>query len=137
PKLGPVYVQVTHLIPPGFPLLVIVPALLVDLADARLRDRSPWLRALAAGSIYFVAFFAAEWSLASFLITPSAENWIFGSGYHDYNAHPGWAELRHAFYPLERTRAAFGFELGLGLAVSLVGARAALWIADALGRLRR
>ncbi|HZS37731.1 MAG TPA: hypothetical protein VFF06_12930 [Polyangia bacterium] len=137
PKLGPVYVQVTHLIPPGFPLAVIVPALLIDLADARLKDRSPWLRAFAAGAIYFVSFLVAEWNLASFLITPAAENWFFGSGYHDYNSRRTWAEFRHAFHPLEPTRLLFFYQLGLGFAVSLISARLALWWADALGKLRR
>ena len=31
PKLGPVYRQVTHLIPWEFPLLILIPALAIDL----------------------------------------------------------------------------------------------------------
>ena len=35
PKLGPVYQQVTHLVPPDFPLLLIVPAIVFDLLRRR------------------------------------------------------------------------------------------------------
>jgi hypothetical protein len=37
PKLGPVYYPVTHFVPPPFPLLILVPALAIDLH----RNRSP------------------------------------------------------------------------------------------------
>ena len=37
PKLGPVFYQVTHLVPAKFPILIIVPALVLDLLWHRLR----------------------------------------------------------------------------------------------------
>ena len=35
PKLGPVYQKITHMVPMEFPLLVIVPALLLDVFEPR------------------------------------------------------------------------------------------------------
>ena len=40
PKLGPVYQPVTHFVPPAFPLLLLVPTLLLDLLWARIGNRS-------------------------------------------------------------------------------------------------
>ena len=36
PKLGPVYQKITHLIPPDFPMLLIVPAIVIDLVRRRI-----------------------------------------------------------------------------------------------------
>jgi hypothetical protein len=138
PKLGPVYFQVTHLVPPGFPLLVLVPAVAIDFVCLRLDGRSPWLRALACGLVYFVPFLVAEWLFASFLVkSPAAESWVFGAGYHDYNSHPTYAEFHHRFYVLEHSLRAFWTQLALGALISLVAARLALYWADSLGKLRR
>ena len=39
PKLGPVYTQVTHFVPNGFPLVFIVPAVVLDVTLRKLADR--------------------------------------------------------------------------------------------------
>ena len=43
PKLGPVFQQVTHFVPPKFPLLLIVPAVLLDLLWGRIGERNKLL----------------------------------------------------------------------------------------------
>ncbi len=48
PLLGPIYVQVDHFMPTDFPLLLIVPALALDLLMQRTRDRvNDWTLAAA------------------------------------------------------------------------------------------
>src|SRR6478609_4564001 len=49
PKLGPVYRQVTHFIPWEFPLLIIVPALVMDVIMQRTAPWRPLVRALLVG----------------------------------------------------------------------------------------
>ncbi len=54
PKLGPVYTNVTHMVPMGFPVLLIFPAFAFDLVRARLAGRNKWLLALVAGTAYLL-----------------------------------------------------------------------------------
>ncbi len=105
PKLAPIYTPITHMVPPAFPLLLIVPAFGIDLFV----KKSPpiagvWrhiLSAIALGAIFFVTFLAAQWFFSIFLLTPQADNWFFaGNRYWGYNSRPGiWA---NKFWELER-----------------------------------
>ena len=79
PKLGPVYQAVTHFIPPKFPILLIVPGVLMDLFWARAKDWKPWLTGLLTGPLFVLSLVAAEWPFAAFLMTPAANNRFFGT----------------------------------------------------------
>jgi hypothetical protein len=94
PKLGPIYQRITHMVTMDFPVLLVIPAVGLDVVrhrlEGRLRDR--WLAAVLA--VVFVALFlAVEWPFASFLITSHSRNWFFnGANYvyfmsHQYVAH--------------------------------------------------
>jgi len=85
PKLGPVYRQISHLIPWEFPLLVIVPAFVIDLSLQRTATRRPIVRALGAGVAFLGVFIAVQWPFAEFLMTPLARNWVFGTDYMDFS----------------------------------------------------
>jgi hypothetical protein len=148
PKLAPVYQRITHMIPLGFPVLLLGSAIALDLAWPAihgLADWSKWLRrtigavllggsltiliyliatrqlevwrggaaaavmamllliafnlfavkekevawnkwlqATLAGPIYVAALIAVQWPFGSFLITPAAQNGVFGTIYHPY-----------------------------------------------------
>src|SRR4029077_11461210 len=60
PKLGPVYQKITHLVPMEFPLLVIVPALFLDLLGPKIVVWKKWIQAAAAGAIFLLTFAAAQ-----------------------------------------------------------------------------
>ncbi len=49
PKLGPVFNPVTHMIPAKFPILILVPALALDLLWQRVKNWKPWQIALVSG----------------------------------------------------------------------------------------
>ena len=51
PKLGPVYQKITHLIPPDFPMLLIVPAIVFDLVRRRIGGWNRWAQAGALGAV--------------------------------------------------------------------------------------
>jgi hypothetical protein len=137
PKLGPVYNPITHFIPNGFPLLVIAPAFVLDLARQRLGDaRNPWLLAAVYGAIWLVVFAAVQWPFAAFLMTPSARNWVFGQHYIDYNARPFWGNVRTTFGDYE-SPAELWRTMGVALAISIGGSRLALGFGDWMRRIRR
>src|SRR5262245_32898634 len=84
PLLGPIYVQLDRFMPPDFPLLLVVPALAIDLVMRRLGRRSDWLVAAVAGAVFLLVFFAVQWPFADFLMSPWARNWMFASHRMDY-----------------------------------------------------
>ena len=84
PQVPPIYNPLDHLMPPPFPLLLIAPAVMVDLLLRRappkiLRDR-PWFQAVAAGLVFFLVFFPVQWVFADFLLSEDADNWFFAGG---------------------------------------------------------
>ena len=120
PKLGPVFNPVTQFVPPQFPLLIIVPAIALDLIRPRVREWNIWLQALVCGSVFFALFFAVEWPFASFLMTPAAANGFFGTIYRDYGTGPNTLEARNLFLPAERN---FSTMLWIAFGAALATAR--------------
>jgi hypothetical protein len=132
PKLGPVLTPVTHFIPPDFPLLLLVPALALDLVRPRLARRGRWARAAVMGALFTITFVAAQWAFASFLMSPLARNRFFGTIYFDFRMPPDarpWA-----FFPPR-----YGSLAGLfgGLLVALVIAVLTTWVGLAFGEWMR
>lgn len=116
PKLGPVYQNVTQFIPPEFPLLLIVPALALDLFWARTWSWSRWLVAAASSVLFVFVLLAFEWPFANFLMTPAARNAFFGSQYLYYGLPPGSFLARNLFVP---SQSMISFVTGLGFAMLL------------------
>jgi len=136
PKLGPVYQQVTHFIPPDFPLLFIVPAFLLDLLWRRTKTWSLWKTALVSSVIWTSVFLAVEWPFASFLNSPTSRNWFFGTNYLYYAMPPKSFTARHAFYP---TGSPLEFSLAL-LAAALLATLTFRWgmgRGEWLGKIKR
>jgi hypothetical protein len=107
PKLAPIFNPVTHMVPLPFPLLLIFPALAIDLilrkagesytsanANARVTvnslspsDGVRGLRgilrrialAILLGAIFFAILFAVQWYFSKFMLSPYARNWFFMS----------------------------------------------------------
>jgi hypothetical protein len=99
PKLGPVYQNVTHFIPPEFPILLIIPALLLDLFWQRSRNWNPWTIAVVSAAICVAVLLAVEWPFASFLMSPASRNRFFGTMYLWYGLPPASYHARNEFYP--------------------------------------
>jgi len=84
PKLGPVLVPVTNLIPPEFPLLLLPAALALD-AWAWGRRARPGAATVVVGAVLFTAiFFACQYPFATFLMSPHARNFFWGARYFDF-----------------------------------------------------
>src|SRR6202789_1468288 len=88
PKLGPVFYPVTHFVPAQFPILIVAPALALDLFWNRVRAWKLWQIALVSGLIFTAVMVAVEWPFANFLLSHASENRFFGTMYFDYGSRP-------------------------------------------------
>src|SRR5436190_5541854 len=156
PKLAPVYHPVDHMVPPAFPLLLIVPALAID-ALGWLFSRSSkspwqlstfpdptaprprwwhdWLLALMFGALFLATIFAVQWPFSTFLLSDAADNRFFArSGHWPYFAQPG--DWMNRFWDFDNDPITFK---GMALAFlrALISARIGLWLGNYLLRLKR
>jgi hypothetical protein len=132
PKLGPVYNPVTHMIPAKFPILILAPALALDLLWARVKSWKPWQIALVSGVVFIAVLTAVEWNFAEFLLSDASKNRFFGTIYFDYNSRPtGLDRLRQWFYPDS------GVALYTGLLWAALYATISTWIGLLFGRWMR
>jgi len=132
PKLGPVFQQVTHFIPPKFPILLIVPAILLDLIWSHTRSWRPWLVALLSGPTFVLSLVAVEWPFANFLMTKYAANRFFGTGYFQYSMPSTSFDYLRRFIDPE-----YGMTLWSGLALAMLFASLSTWVGIRLGRWMR
>jgi hypothetical protein len=137
PKLGPVYQPVTHLIPPEFPLLLIVPALALDWFWARTKSWNSWLTAAVSGLIFVTLFAAVQWPFANFLLSPLSRNWVFGTIYFDYNLPSTSRYVRNLFYAIEKTTPQFWTEMAMALAAAILTTRIGMGWGAWMRRIRR
>ena len=132
PKLGPVYNQVTHMVPAKFPILIIIPAIALDLLWQRTKHWKAWQVALASGVLFIAVLTAAEWPFASFLMSKASQNRFFGTMYFDYNSRPqGYDRLRLFFNPSAMR------ELWAGLARGAAYGAIGTWIGLQFGKWMR
>jgi hypothetical protein len=132
PKLGPVFYPVTHFVPAQFPVLIVFPALALDLFWSRVKDWKLWQIALVSGLIFTVVMVVVQWPFANFLMSPASQNRFFGTAYFDYTSRPfGHGRLRTFFDPQT------GFALAKGLVIAAFCAMASTWVGLAFGRWMR
>src|SRR3954468_16796833 len=132
--LGPIYVQVDRFMPTDFPLLLIVPALALDLVMQRVKGRvSDWTLALLASAVFLAAFVAVQWPFADFLMTPAARNWFFVSHRMPYSIDPAMQDRWYRLSPAE------GLTMGwlAAIAIGFISARCGLVWGSWMSRVQR
>ena len=143
PRLGPIRNPVTHFVPLPFPLLLVVPALGIDLARAWIGQGRGWWRdwllVLVAGCVFFGLFLITQWFFSAFLISHSAQNWFFAADRHwGYREGPGdwhfqfWSEISPESNPPLRWRGAL-----VALLLAIGASRLGLWLGNWMARVRR
>src|SRR5258707_420391 len=134
PLLGPIYVQVDRFMPTDFPLLLVVPALALDLVTHRVRGRvNDWTFAALASVVFVAAFLAAQWPFADFLMSPWARNWFFASHRMPYSV--DLAFQRHWYELNPPDNLASG--LSIAVALGFVSARLGVWWGNWMARVQR
>ena len=137
PKLGPVFTNVTHMIPLEFPVLIIIPAIIIDLLLNRFEQKNKWLLAVMLGLAYVAVMLVVHWPLGNFLISPAARNWIFGQNYFAYAVPPSEYHFQFEFIDREATFALFCRGVAIAFCIAILSSRIGLAGGDALRRLRR
>jgi hypothetical protein len=137
PKLGPVYYQVTHFVPPYFPMLLIVPAFVLDFFWAKTKAWNAWLWAAASGFIFLTTFFVAQWNFADFLMSPASRNAFFATNDFDYLTSPSSSMFQNRYWNLEKTPTEFRNQLWLALAIAMVNMRLGLAWGNWMRKVRR
>jgi hypothetical protein len=135
PKLGPVLYPVTQFTPPEFPLLLIVPAIALDLLWQRTESWGAWMKSLVSAIVFLITFVAVQWPFANFLNSPLARNWFFGTMYFGYNTNPDGIMAKYQFWP--QAPAALWPDIGLALAISYICFRVGFACGDGLRRIKR
>jgi hypothetical protein len=136
PKLGPVYQHITHLVPLHFPLLLLVPAIVLDLLWRKTAEWGRWKLALATGPLFVLMFLAAQWPFANFLLSPAARNPIFGMAYFAY-FDPATILYNPYKFDASETHTQFVIFLAMAFVFSVVTSRLGFAWGDWMRRMRR
>jgi hypothetical protein len=133
PKLGPIYQHVTHMVTMDFPVLLIVPAALLDFVRQRWEGRvSDLVLAPVLAVAFLGAFLAVEWPFASFLITAHSRNWFFNGNNYVYFMSPQYVARTFQFAssgPWGRPLAPqLAFALALSTFTSYLGLKWGSWM---------
>jgi hypothetical protein len=94
PRLGPIVNRVDHMVPPEFPLLLVAPALALDLLLRRAREEelggwAAWKSALVLGCAFLAAHLVVQWAFSMFYLrSPLADTWFFAANEFDYATNP-------------------------------------------------
>lgn len=136
PKLGPVFTNVTHMVPMGFPVLLIVPAILMDLVMKRGAGRNEWWLSVLLGTVFVGALLVVQWPFGDFMISTHARNAVFGQNYFPYAFPPSLYKLAWEF---QKDASVGTFWRGIGIAwiFAVISSRIGVAFGDRLSRLRR
>lgn len=136
PMLAPIYNPVTYMQPPTFPLLLVVPAFLIDLVLRR-SGRADGRLALILGPLIVFSLLVMQWPFAEFLLSPAARNPIFVADHWSYTSTLG--SWRYEYWDLDTGKdgrwsaAAFASRMAIAVAVAIVTS----WIGLGWGRWMR
>jgi len=140
PKLAPIFNPVTHMVPLPFPLLLIFPAIAIDLLLRNKGQIKSWflrigLAVLLGGAFLFVLFLA-QYLSSIYMLSPHANNWFFmGDRHFGYNVSAGaW---HHEFWFQNPNKPDADLLKPTGMAIAWAVASASAWLGLFFGRWMR
>lgn len=136
PKLGPIYQNITHMVAMAFPVLIVVPALGVDLVMQRVRAR-PLALAPVLSAVFLALFLAVQWPFASFLMTDAARNWFFNAENFVYWLSPSGVEWSRTFQPDEPGSPSFPVQVFIAFLLGTFSSYVGLWFGQWMTKVRR
>ena len=116
PLLGPVLNPITNFQAFEFPLLIIFPAIAIDMITQRFHAMNPWLTSLLYAVGFLIVLLIFQYPFGDFLMSDTARNWFFGTESWYFGSSPDW-QYRFAYADWMETT---GFELVKGLLIALV-----------------
>jgi hypothetical protein len=137
PKLGPVYQKITHLVPPDFPLLLIVPAVVFDLVRRVTANWNRFAQTVVLGAACLGSFLAAQWPFGDFLMSPASRNWFFATNAAPYFIPPQSHWARFEWLPTESAPSEFALVMGYALIAAVLTIALGFAWGDWMRRVRR
>ena len=136
PKLGPIYQNITHMVAMDFPVLVVVPAIGIDLVMQRLKLR-PLLLSVVLSAVFLALFIAVQWPFASFLMSPAARNWFFNADNFVYWMSARGVENARAWQAADPGAWPFAAQMGLALVLGTFSSWVGLWFGTWMTKVKR
>ena len=152
PRLGPVLNPITHYQAFVFPLLLVIPGIVLDWlmhrfdktrisggqSNALGRPLNDWLLAGLLAIVFMGMLLAVQWPFGGFLHTsPFARNWFFFSNSWTYDSPPDW-QYRYAFAPWNlQSTGEFAVGFGKALFYAFLSARVGLFWGNWMKRVVR
>ena len=141
PLTGPIYNRLDHLMPPPFPLLLILPALVMDWLAKQLCWPAwrgiGWLKAGALGLAFYIPFLIAQWFFSQFLLKPQADNWFFAGGGMHWPFFLKISPPARTMFWNSRSDMLNWSNAFIAAALSIISARLGLWLGSWLSKLQR
>jgi hypothetical protein len=141
PLLAPIYNPVDRMVPPSFPLLLVVPGIAIDLIMARFGRAAgfwrDWMLAAVLGVAFLATFIAVQYPFAGFLISPAADNGFFaGNRWLPYFIKPG--DWRFRFWDITEGKDLLtATTISIALALAIFKSRIALAVGAWMSRVQR
>ncbi len=139
PLLAPIFNPVDRMVPPTFPLLLVVPAIAIDFVIRRWGQSSSFWRdcwlAVVLGGAFLAPFVIVQYLFSGFLISDAANNWFFAGG----RWVPYWVPLsdwRFRFWDLQKDPLTAG-GLAVALMLAIFKARIALAVGAWMSKVQR
>lgn len=137
PKLGPVYQQITHLVPPDFPLLLIFGAIAFDLARRHIGTWNKWTQSAILGAVFFATFVMVQWPFADFLNSPAAQNRFFVANNYPYFVPSSSPWVQSIYFATEKTPGEFATKMFFALVMAILTTRLGFAWGDWLRKIKR
>ncbi len=137
PKLGPILTHTTHFQPEMFPLLIMIPAIFMDLVMARSKAND-WGKAMRLSAIFVPLLVIIQYPFSGFLLeSPKARNWFFGAQSW-YFGNPPDSPYRYKFSPGDLQHLpSFAIGIGIAILIGIVISRISLSWGNWMQRIQR
>ena len=94
PLLGPIYRDIDHYVAPYFPVLLVAPAIAIDVIHNKFRNINNFYKAIMMGVSFCIIFLLVQWHFSEFLLSEYARNWFFAGD----NNFPYWVSMGERSY---------------------------------------
>jgi hypothetical protein len=136
-KLGPVFTPITHMVPLGFPVLVLPGAIVLDLVLDHFSGHSDTWNAVIGGTGFLAVSLAVNRPFAYFMMSPYARNWFFAMNEFGYDMPPSQYHLAWTLRAYEKTHAEFWTGILIALVATMLSTRIGMLWGGWMRRVRR
>ena len=137
PLTPPIYNDLKSMMPPPFPLLLVVPAFFLELLLRRATRWNGWWLSIVVGCVFFMLLAFVQWLFAAFLLTPAADNWFFASAGKNWPFFINTEGLaRTTFWDTQQNPLSLSAAV-LATVIAIASVRLGVWCGDWLSKLRK